>query len=576
MSDERSLTYDEVSALTVAEQSLSSFWKFLDYLDYKGGTSHFSEFHHDLADFVAKPQQENVFIRYNGRLPQLPDSGTERRRLVLVSRGHLKSTLCSVAYVLWRIWRNPNIRIAVCTATKDLALQFIREIKQHLESEDLQERVWNNRPHIEGRMIPVLDKVAARRRDRLRWDDEFTEAQDKKVVWRADAVQVMRDKIMKEPTIIASSPGSNITGMHFDLVIKDDIINDDTVATDQKIDKTLSWVQDLESVLDPQRMVLMGKIGKKHYFEVVGDEDVVLGTRYALHDYYGWLLENMDTLEYSTFIRNVYKNGRDNSDGYTWGEKFNDTVVERLKKRQGARRFSSQYLNSILVEEDMILNPTQLRKFTLDWANGAEVKQGGFIEWRMKNDLDEVKSYRVKPIIMIDPAISEKKNADYSVIALGGQDENRNLFIFDMIYGRMQPDRIVDSLFMIANKWQCNVCHVETIAYQQALIGVIQMSFKKYRPIVLRDYRPKGEKKGRIATYLEPLFTNRMIYIHSHLFSCQEMVEEMTYFPQATVKDDIIDTFAMIAEVTMPTASKKGKRNVIPFRAVNKKYGGTR
>jgi predicted phage terminase large subunit-like protein len=565
-----------MSAYTTDERALTSFWKFIDLIDYKGGTTKFSEFHHDLVDFVAKPQQEYVFIRYNGRKPQLPDSGTERRRLVLVSRGHLKSTLCSVAYVLWRIWRNPNIRIAVCTATKDLALQFIREVKQYLENEELQGRVWNNRPHIEGRMIPVLDKVAARRRDRLRWEDDFTEAQDKKVVWRADAIQVMRDQIMKEPTIIASSPGSNITGMHFDLVIKDDIINDDTVATDQKIDKTLAWVQDLESVLDPQRMVLMGKIGKQHYFEVIGDEDVVLGTRYARRDYYGFILENMDTLEYSTFIRNVYKNGKDNTDGYTWAEKFNDTVVERLKKRQGARRFASQYLNNILVEEDMILNPVNLRKFAINWADGSSEIKNGYVEWRMKNDFDEIKHYRVKPIIMIDPAISEKKNADYSVIALGGQDDNRNLYIFDMIYGRMTPDRIVDSLFTMVEKWSCNVCHVETIAYQQALLTVIKMAFKRYKPIVLQDYRPKGEKKGRIATYLEPLFNNKMIYVASHLFSCTEMIEEMTYFPQATVKDDIIDTFAMIAEVTQPTASKRGNRRVVPFRAVNLKYGGSR
>lgn len=567
---------DKKTGSRLAEQSLTSFWKFLDLIDYKGGTSNFAEFHREMAEFLAKPQEENVFIRYNARKPKLPDSGSERRRLVLVSRGHLKSTLCSVAYVLWRIYRNPNIRIAVCTATKDLALQFIREVKQYLESEELQERVWNRRPHQEGRLVPVLDKVAARRRDRLRWDDEFTEAQDKKIVWRADAIQVLRDQIMKEPTVIASSPGSNITGMHFDLVIKDDIINDDTVATDQKIDKTLQWVQDLESVLDPQRMVLMGKKGTKHWFEVVGDEDVVLGTRYAKYDYYGWILDNLEELEYSTFIRNVYKNGFDNKDGYTWAEKFNDQIVERLKKRQGLRRFSSQYLNQILIEEEMILNPKSLKSFTLDWSNNAEIKSGGFIEWKMKNDIDEIRSHRVKPIIMIDPAISQKKNADYSVLAVGGQDEDRNLFIFDMIYGRMLPDAIVDNLYLLVNKWKCNVCHVETIAYQKALIPLIQSNFKKYKPIVVKDYIPRGEKKGRIATFLEPLFFNRKIFVSSHLLSCSEMVEEMTYFPQETVKDDIIDTFAMIAEVTTPTASRKGKRNVIPFRAVNIKYGGCR
>lgn len=552
-------------------QALSSFWKFLELLDYKGGIANFGDVHKELAAFVSKPQYSYTS---SVGVPTKQMSGKERRRLILIPRGHLKSTLCSVGYVLWRIWRNPNIRIAVCTATKELALQFIREVKQYLEDEDLQERVWNNRPHIQGRMIPVLDKIAARRRDRLRWDEqpEFTEASDKKIVWRADAIQVMRDNIMKEPTIIAASPGANITGMHFDMVVDDDIINDDTVATNTKIDKTLTWAQDLESVIDPQRMVKMGVIGAKGYYEVVGDEVVILGTRYARHDYYGYILDNLDLLEYSTFIRNVYKNGVDDKDGFLWGEKFNAEVLDRIKRRQGARRFASQYLNQIMADEDIIFKLEQIQYI---FASDFEIKDG-YVEWQKIDEHGIARHFRVKPIIMVDPAISEKKGADYSVLTVGGQDVDRNLYIFDIVYGRFLPDVLVEKLYDLVKKWKCNVAHIETVAFQQSLIYIIRNAFKKYKPIVLNEYRPKGEKKARITTFLEPLFSNKSIYLEKRLGGITELQEELTYFPQATVKDDIIDTFAMIAEVTTPTAKKSGRSNVLPFKPTNSKYGGYR
>lgn len=567
----KDIPVEPVKELPLPIQALSSYWKFLELLDYKGGVANFGAVHKELATFVSQPQFDYIT---KGDKPEIRASGTERRRLVLVPRGHLKSTLCSVGYVLWRVWRNPNIRIAVCTATKELALQFIREVKQYLEDEDLQERVWNNRPHIQGRMIPVLDKVAARRRDRLRWEDDegFTEATDKKIVWRADAIQVMRQFITKEPTIIAASPGANITGMHFDMVVDDDIINDDTVATNAKIDKTLTWAQDLESVIDPQRMVEMGKIDGKTYWEVVGDEVVILGTRYARHDYYGYILDNLDLLEYCTFIRNVYKNGLDDRDGFLWGEKFNAQVLDRIKRRQGARRFSSQYLNKIMADEDIIFKPEQLQYIHMA---DLEIKDG-FISWNTLDEHNISRNHRVKPIIMVDPAISQKKGADYSVLTVGGQDADRNLFIFDISYGNFLPDVLVEKLYLLVKKWKCNVAHIETVAFQQSLIYIIRNAFARYKPIVLNEYRPKGEKKSRITTFLEPLFSNKSIYIEKKLGGITELMEELTYFPQASVKDDIIDTFAMIAEVTTPTAKQRSRSNVLPFKPTNSKYGGFR
>jgi predicted phage terminase large subunit-like protein len=545
--------------------ALTSYWKFIEYIRFKGGTENFGAVHRELAEFISTPQTACTGRYQNAKL----GTNKHRRRLVLIPRGHLKSTLCSVGYVLWRIYRNPNIRIAVGCATQALALQFVREIKQYLENEDLQDSIWNKRPHIPGRLVPTLDKAGAKRRDRLREDDDGTEAVDKKIVWRSDAIQVIRSSIMREPTVLATSPGSNVTGMHFDLIIKDDLINDDTVATPEKIEKTLEWAMDIESVLDPQRKVLLHKAADQDVWELVGDEDLVLGTRYARHDYYDYIIESADTLGYETFTRNVYKNGVDSKDGYLWPEKFNDFVIDNLKKRVKPRRFASQYLNSIIVEEEQVLKMSQIVPVDPRYIEVFE----GYIVVNLPNQ----EAVRVFPQLVLDPAISQKKTADNTVMLVGGVDFNRNLYLFEFVYGKFLPEKMISAMFELAAKWKVTRVTVEVVAFQKVIAHMIRSAFGRYRPIGINEYIPKGEKKARILTYLEPVFNNKMVYANTKILGIPQFREEVEYFStnvNSTVHDDFVDAMAILVEVASPTIKKyRSSDRTIPF-AINSKYGG--
>lgn len=538
--------------------ALTDFWEFLDLINFKGGRGSFDPvFHKELSDFLTLAQRSVEAI--------------DRRRLILVARGHLKSTLCTVLYSLWRIYRNPNIRIVVATATKDLALLFIVELRQYLESEYLQETVWNARPHYEGKLIPVLDKGYMTRRQRKWEDPDATEASDKKIIWRANAVQVLREDTYKEPTVFAASPGVNITGQHYDLVIKDDIINDDTVATQAKIDRTLRWAQDMESVLDPIRKVRMGQLQghTKPLYEFVGDEDVVLGTRYSFGDYYQHLIENLDIYEYKMFTRTVYKNGRDNKDGYTWGAKFTDTVVKRIKLRQGHRRFAAQYLNMILADEDRMLH-----KDAIQWMHQYNLTvQVGKVEVLFK---DAKFPIDVKPYLVVDPAISQRKGADNTVIMVGGIDFNRTLYIFDFKFGKYTPSEMIATMYELLDRWKLHMAVVETVSYQKVIPQMIKHNFGIYRPIAIKEYLPKGEKLARIKSNLEPLFDAKKIYMMQWMSSCDELITEIEYLGATNVHDDLVDAMSMLVEVSTRTAERKRGSNVYRLPVRNRKYGGVR
>ena len=561
----RELLEDLDPEVAMRTRALFDFWVFVDLLEFYGGKSKFAEIHHEMIDFVGHPQ-----------LTYTTQENRRSRRLLLVPRGHLKSTLCSIGYVLWRVYRNPEIRICVGTATRDLSLQFVRAIKQFLESPYLQDKVWNQRPHIDGRLVPILDKAGNSRRNQ-KWDlKDWTEAQDKKIIWRSDAIQVNRTVIAKEPTVLATSQGSNITGMHFDLVVLDDIVNDDNTATPTKIDKTMLWTQDLESVIDPPRTVNFGGVGKYKFKEIIGDETVVLGTRYALDDYYGYIKENKDSIGYYIFERNIYSNGKNAEDGYIWGDKFTDAHVNNLRVRQGRVRFSSQYLNEVVSSEQIIFELDNLQYF--DPSQVTERPNGKYAITFKAMDTGEEKDRQVefKPYLVVDPAISQKKGANLSCVLVGGITQARDMYLLDIKHGHWLPERLVQIIFELADKWKLNMVTIETIAYQKALMYAMKQRFVDYRPVMIKEFLPRGEKKGRIQTDIQPLIYNRKLWLAKYMGGDKELRTQLQYFPAETVRDDIPDAMSMLFEVANPTVAVKKQptwRHNNTY-VVNSWYGG--
>jgi predicted phage terminase large subunit-like protein len=556
------------------QDALTSYWAFLDLIKYKGGTSKFSAIHRELTEFV--------------------EDKSNPRRLILMPRGHLKSTVCSVGYSLWRIYLNPNIRIFVGTATKPLAASFVREVKQYLEDQELQQHVWNARPHYQGRLVPILEaqggrKPKSRRNaddDPFNFDEGYTEAEDKKIVWKGDSLQVLRDYILKEPTLHAGSVGAPNTGFHYDLGIFDDLVTFDNSDTPEKATRIIDWVADMESVIDPYNPDTD-----------LGGESVMLGTRYAYKDLYGvYSLEDLTEEEreeealfgestgdeYVIFKRNIFVNGTDDTDGYLWPERFNAQVIASIKRRMlrlpnGLRRFASQYLNTIMSDEEVVLDPELIQYIA--GPNVTAMKETGMVHIRMGGVEDTVK---IKPYLVVDPAISQRKGADNTVIACGGLGENQALYVFDIKVGKFSPDEAIDYIYEMCEKWNITSVHIDNEKLGQALMHTIRSQFGRRQPLALFPYKPEGEKKGRITTFLEPRFKNNLVYLTSWMARLSVLMDEITFFPSARAHDDCLDAFAMLCHVAIPARDRTGTNNTTTRRRrqqhkrFNSIYGGVR
>lgn len=579
--------YKRLSAAALHQLKLDALddpWAFADLIHFYGGTSAFEDIHKTLVRF----------------LRNTPD-----RRLVLMPRGHFKSTICSTLYVLWRIYRDPNIRIMVGTALKELATGFVREVKQYLEDQELQYYVWNARPHISGNLIPDIDRTGSGRKRGKKQEDEWlddselggdgwTEANDKKIIWRANAIQVNRTKIFKEPTVFAASVGVVMTGWHYDLAIFDDVVTYENSRDIEKAKKVLEWTQDIESVLNPRN----DEVG-------LGDEIVILGTRYYKWDYYGHLMgtniddeterqEFLDTLSddpIHLIERDIYGNGADglyhpdmervsglsSETGYMCPRLMDIKKEKRLRRRLKARKFASQYLNQIVAQEDVIFTWDSI-KFVMPQQLERD---GKYI--RIRTGMDTPPNY-VLPWCVVDPAASLKESADLTVISVGGVDEEGNLYCFDTKYGHWTSSQLATNLQTILEKWNLNVAVVEANGTQVAIVNTVKEVWqqKGFQAHIIEEI-PRGDKKQKILDSLEPHFEENRIYFSSTMAQMTEIKEQLELFPAEGARDDFLDTLEKIKRYARPVKRDsverrklRQRRRAAATRTVNAKYGGTR
>jgi len=70
----------------------------------------------------------------------------EREILIIWPRGHLKTTIWSIAYPIWRLWRERGIEICIVSSALEQSQKIIEEIQKRIEDNDfLRELVPKNR-----------------------------------------------------------------------------------------------------------------------------------------------------------------------------------------------------------------------------------------------------------------------------------------------------------------------------------------------------------------------------------------------------------------------------------------------
>jgi predicted phage terminase large subunit-like protein len=527
---------------------------FAELIKFHGGWGSFGECHSELVDFVTTPQVNEAAqqkLAYQG-----DEAEAHLRRLILMPRGHLKSTIGTILYTLWRIYRNPNIRILVACHKQELSYAFIRALRSQFENPEL-ESVWNKRPHITGALLP---KLQAKTRDR-NFNIE-TDAEDRKVIWNNVALQVIRDIKAPEPTVLAASVGASVTGQHYDLVIFDDLINFDNVESESKKHRVEEWIQDIESVLNPPQVtVVKGKDGFS-IPEILGGELIVTGTRYAVDDYYGQIIERQEEIGFKVHSRNIYKNGKDNTDGYLWHEKYNERLISSLQARLSPRRFASQYLNTVYEKDHALLNPNAIQVI----ADDDVFTNQGRLCVRLASGRIEI----LNQIIAVDPAFSTSKTSDDCAILVGGKLSDGRLVLADASCDRMIAAEVVAKVIEFATKY-----NAFRLYYEENGVGKLVPELFKGdsatvdgRRIICNGHYEQRNKESKIQGVLELPINSGKLLITQRVRNNEYIWKQLVNYP-AVRHDDFLDGLVTLYEYSVPSREQYNHSlqvNLDPYR----------
>ena len=433
-------------------------------------------------------------------------SRAARRRLFLMPRGHLKSSILTIGGTIQHILRThgrgstgEEWDIAIGSWDMEHAYGFIGEIQKHFEHNE--------------KLRYLFDDII--------WKEPEAQCKADKLPWGKDGITLMRKRISRYPTITPMSVEALITSRHVRRIVWDDAVSRENSRTPEMRKKVIEAVN-LSSYL----LTYPSSDGMD-----------IIGTRYDLHDLYGHLTAHaykefdafqkgqLKTRTTVVYIRKAIENGKP-----IWPERFTMASLEAERLKDPVD-FACQMQN----------DPTEAAIDSVDINNLRYYEEPPALD-------------KLTLIARVDPAVAQKQHADYTSATVWGFDEHDNAYLMDGIRDRLGPAEFGPTVAAMLKQW----------ARGDGLDAKVESNgFQAYCRMALEDagcwwvgeYKtgPKISKIDRIRKIIPRISTRRMFLPKFGIHKIdndgkpydlvQELISELKDFPQAE-HDDLLDTVA--------------------------------
>ncbi len=481
----KAFTNKEVEYHAQATIRHGGLWNFL--YDILGFTD-MNDVHRDLVKFL---ENDSLF------------------KLVLTPRYTFKSCICTIGVSLWELVKDTNMRILIYSDANTKAEGFLSSIKAH----------------IEGKVEKSAFSTAFRWFDTTRkWNQSQIEIADRKTSF-------------VEPSVDTGGENTSKVGMHYDLIIFDDIVSDKNITTKEQMDKIANCYKKALSLLRPGGKVLM------------------VGTRWHFGDLYGRIIKESELKGvFDVFIvagEDDKKYGK-----YCFSNIGTNSLTQRFLEQQKAQQ--GTYVYSCLYRNNPVDPETATFKHK-DFSFYGEVK---------KDDLYITAT--------CDPA---GEGEDFTAITVVGTDNNLDMYILEIINKHMQLSDTIKEVMRLHNKYTFKMFGLETNFYRgQCRIELDRQidearkendHFKLFGVHEFNATAKKGEGKYNRMLALQPYhergvlkFPGLSVELLEGGFS--ELAFQMIQFPNSP-HDDILDSLAY----HLPLICRGGvaKKTKIPFHS---------
>lgn len=404
--------------------------------------------------------------------------------LALMPRGTLKTSMVTIGLTCQFFLNYSEERVLIDSETVTKASNFLAEIKGHFEGNELYRKLF----FVTWGIMPQPKNKAAR------WSNSALELAHRKTARKEASIEVAGVDVTKN-------------GMHYDLIIFDDLHSEINTATKEQIEKVINHFKLSYSLLDP------------------GCPVMVVGTRWTYTDLYQYIIdERKDSFNFIT------RSARSPQGELLYPSRLTDAFLDEQRKGQGSYIFSCQYMNDPVDSET------------------AKFKR----EWFQRKIFADVEGIPINWYLTIDPG-GDGPTSDFVAFVVSGMDYQSNLYVRHILKAKMSNAQIVMMTFQLFRKFQPKRVVVETLASQGKSIEYTYKEKMRELGVWLPIQYISGRNKSKIERIelLAPKYEFGQIF---HIKECpqiNELEDELVHFPKAK-NDDVSDAFATVLEVATP------------------------
>ncbi len=407
------------------------------------------------------------------------------RRILQVFRHAGKSHLTCL-YIVWRLLVDPNFQVILISAKRNIALRNSLMIRSIIETNPLTK-------HLKNELYQ----------------------------WQAQNFTVDREVVSLNPSVAISSLGSQLSGLHADLIIGDDLETSDNSLTQDSRERIKERVQEFGKIA---KKILL--LGTPHSNDTLYDHLVNVGYEMEKIPVY-----DADTQELAW---------PDHPEG-----DFNWEWLERSRQESTEGDFKSQYLLVPSKTYEPLMALDQITQYEDDIAvHHLPQPFGGYLPIVKLGKKDDSPNIR-RMCGAWDPA-SGMYARDRSVFAVTMRDDKGNVYVHDVIVLGAVDKETKDFTHQIQTI--VNACVKYGIAtvfieenFSASLINEARRICKDMRKKIqfVNKFRNKN-KQVFIAQTLEPIIKINRLYVHKRVADHSYFMSELEEFPN-NKHDDCID-----------------------------------
>jgi hypothetical protein len=415
----------------------------------------------------------------------------DRRLLLMAFRSSGKSTIVGL-FAAWLLYRQPDLRILVLAADQPLARKMVRNVKRILERH------------------PLTHHLLPEKADQ----------------WASDRFTIKRLLELRDPSMLAKSIGSNITGSRADIVICDDVEVPSTCDTPQK------------------RLELRERLAEMNYLMPDGSgTQLYMGTPHSYYSIYA------DTPRREIGEEEIFLSGfhrltipvLDEAGQSAWADRFSPQDLELMRRQTGPAKFESQMMLRPMNIQDGHLNPELLNIYDHELDYTREIQTLFLGSTKI-----------ISGAAWWDPAFAGAKN-DRSVLACVFADEEGNYYLHRLVYirsdtadSRDEATQQCAKIALQAKELMLPSLAVEINGIGRFLPAILRNELVRAKaPCAVQEITSRRPKDIRILEAFDAVLAARRLYMHRSVLKTPFMAEMQEWRPGAGKgHDDGLDAVA--------------------------------